>query len=199
MMHDPPRHRDRQLLLTRGHLYALAAMSVALSLVTFFLGIQVGREQRPPVPEQVARPLVDADARSGDLEVLLNKVDQRQPNSQPLQFPASLPVSTPPPATPGEGAIVPPGAPAPPQGGVLPHGGFAIQLGTMPSSAAADAELARLDKAGLGAYWVTSIVDGQPVIQVRVGGFSSEKVALESLTSVANTAGARGAKVVPAP
>lgn len=199
MMHDPPRPRERQLLLTRGHLYALAAMSLALSVLTFFLGVQIGREQAPPAPEQLAHPLVEAEARTADLEVLLNKVDQRQPGSQPLQFPASLPVSTLPPAVPGEGAMVPPGAPVLPQGGVLPRGGFAIQLGTASSSEAADQELERLNKAGVGAYWITNIVDGQPTIFLRVGGFSSEKLATDSLVSVANTAGARNAKVVPAP
>lgn len=199
MMHDPPRPRDRQLLLTRGHLYALAAMAVALSTVTFFLGVQVGREGAPPAPEQVVHPLVEAEARTGDLEVLLNKVDQRQPGSQPLQFPASLPISSPPPAAAGEGAVVPPGAPAPPQGGVLPLGGYAIELKTVASGAEADAELEKLKADKVDAYWVTNIVDGQPVIQIRVGGFSSEKLANESLVTVANATGSRGAKVVHAP
>ena len=87
-----PRSRtENQLSLTRGHLHALGAMSLALALLSFFLGVQVGRRQAPPAAAPVAAALLGEEAKTGNLEQLLEKVENAQVAAQPLGFPTVLP------------------------------------------------------------------------------------------------------------
>lgn len=200
MMHDPPRPRDRQLNMTRGHLYALIAMALALSVATFFLGIQIGRRDVPAATVTAATepPLVKEEARDGSLEVLLARVEQARPGSVPLEFPSVLPVTDPPPAI-GEGAVVPPAPGLAPRAGDIPKDGWALETGIFPEVNAADNEVARLRAAGLSAYRVTSLINGQPNSRVRIGGYKSEADALAAVAKVSEAAPSATPKVVKAP
>lgn len=174
MMHEPPRPRERQVALTRGHLFALAAMAVALSTVTFFLGLQVGRQQAPPA-EKAMEPLLGKEAQSGELQALLTRVDQAQPGSQPLDFPRTLPQSQAPVG--GPGAMVPATSGTPSQSDEVPQGGWALEIGVFDQVSAAQAEILRLRSSGLPAWWTNTLVDGKSVVKVRVGSYSSVEAA----------------------
>src|SRR5688500_5576899 len=96
-MQDPTRPRaTNQLPLTRNHLYALGALSLALAVLAFFVGFQTGRGKvvAPPVPP-VAK-LVPEEVARGDLEVLLAGVEQANAGDAPLGFPDELPRALPP-------------------------------------------------------------------------------------------------------
>jgi hypothetical protein len=101
MTPDAPRPRaTNQLPLTRNHLYALGALSLALAVLSFFVGFQAGKGRAAPVPvPQVAR-LVPDDVRTGDLEVLLAGVEHARGAESSLSFPAELPHTDPAPAPP---------------------------------------------------------------------------------------------------
>lgn len=195
MLKSPPHPRDRQVMLTRGHLYALTAMSLGLATVTFFLGLQLGRRDVPVVEQPTTRPLVGEEARTGDLEVLLTKVEQARPGSQPFAFPQALPQTEPPPLLGTQGAH----AGISPQNGAVPKGGWAIEVSTWKESVEADQELTRLVKQGYPAYRVTALIDGKPSHRVRIGGYPTEAKATEELAKVSSATRAAEARVVQAP
>lgn len=198
MLKDPPRPRDRQVTLTRGHLYALMAMSIALASVTFFLGMQIGRREVPTVEQPATRSLVGEEARTGDLEVLLTKVEQARPGAQPFEFPQTLPQTVPPPML-GTEAMVPAGAAISPQNGTVPRSGWSIEVSTWKEAEEADQELERLVKGGLAAYRVTALIDGRPSHRVRIGGYPTEAKAMEELEAVSKATRAAEARVVQSP
>jgi hypothetical protein len=175
--------KDNQIQLSRGHLFALGAMSVALAALSFFLGFTVAERVRAvpggSAPAGVA-PLVSAEVREGTLETLLARVATQEP--QDLAFPgelgsASLNVS---------------------EDGV-PTGGWAIQLAEHPDAAGADAQVAQLRAAGVQAYRVAGRVDGKRVERVRVAGYGSREAALAEMESVGTRLGSAAPSVVPAP
>ena len=192
MLKSPPHPRDRQVTLTRGHLYALTAMSLGLATVTFFLGLQMGRRDAPLVEKPTTRPLVGEEARTGDLEVLLTKVEQARPGSQPFAFPQALPQTEPAPT----GA---PQAGVSPQSGAVPKGGWSIEVSTWKELGEADRELERLVKQGYPAYRVTALIDGKPSHRVRIGGYPTEAKATEEVAKVSAATRAAEARVVQAP
>ena len=198
MLKAPPRPRDRQVTLTQGHLYALMAMSIALASVTFFLGMQIGRREVPTVEQPPTRALVGEEARTGDLEVLLTKVEQARPGTQPFEFPLALPRTAPPPML-GTEAMVSAGAGISPQNGKVPKSGWSIEVSTWKEAEEADRELERLVKGGLTAYRVTAMIDGRPSHRVRIGGYPTEAKAAEELAAVSKTTRAAEARVVQAP
>lgn len=217
----------QQLPLTRNHLYALGALSVALAVLSFFVGFQTGRGKVvAPPPPPIARFVPDEVAQ-GDLEVLLAGVEQATAGDVPLGFPDELPRTEVPvvPPTPLEGAAV--GAPvpaAPPApnpfpaearpgtialtggGGVvtppaadMPTSGWAIQVAEHAVEADADRYVETLQQAGLSAYKAVALVEGRSVWRVRVGGYASKDGATAALSAVSSKAGAAKATVTPAP
>jgi cell division septation protein DedD len=212
---------DRQLQLTRNHLFALGAVSLSLAVLAFFVGMQVGKTQAPPAPAlPPVAPLVGEEARTGDLEVLLAKVEQANKPNDPLAFPGELPKTDAPPAPVDPTAAVveapPPVDPfpdAPREGSAtvaagmsasavvdgVPSGGWAIQVGTRDVEADAQALVETLRAAGLDAYRVVALVDGKPTWRVRVGGYASKDGTTAALAEVSGRAGAGDATVTPAP
>ncbi len=224
---DPTHPRaSHQLPLTRNHLYALGALSLALAVLAFFVGFQTGRGKvvappPPPVAQFVPREVVD-----GDLEVLLAGVEQANVGEVPLGFPAELPrQEEPAPAPPVDGAaLAEPVAPAPPPpnpfpaearpgsvalaadpdavkppAGDIPTSGWSIQVAQHAVEADADRYVATLQAAGLPAYQAVALVDGASVWRVRVGGYASKEAAAAALAGVSSKAGATGATVTRAP
>lgn len=174
---------ERPLQLTRGHLFALGALSLALAALAFFLGVSVGRRQ-VEVPEPVVRSdvLVPEEVRSGDLEVLLAKVEATQ---QGVDFPGSLPLSPPP--------VVPDASDG------VPSSGWAIQVAVRADETDAQRLVETLRQAGLPAYRVAALVDGKPEQRVRISGYATEAVARAALTEIQARSGSAEALVVAAP
>lgn len=224
--HGPRQQGPQQVPLSRNHLYALGALSLALAVLAFFVGFQAGRGQvRAPAAPAVAR-FVSDEVASGDLEVLLARVEQATVGDAPLDFPSELPrtevpVAAPPPV--GDGEIVaevvkpPPVNPFPtearpgsaslvadapkvaPSRGDIPTTGWSIQVGEQAAEADADRQVATLQAAGLPAYKVVALMDGAAVWRIRIGGFASKDNATASLASVSSKAGAANATVTRAP
>lgn len=166
------------LTLTRGHLLALGALSLALAVLTFFLGVEVGRKQAPPPPIVEPPGLVAKEVAEGNLEELLSKAEEKQ--GQPLDFPKAL--------------IAPPIA-----ADGVPGGGWAIQVGEFPDDAGADALVAKLRGDKLAAYKIAAVVEGHPRLRVRVGGYGSRESATAAQPQVVTAAGVSDGVVVPAP
>ncbi len=95
-MSDASRPRaTAELPLTRNHLYALGALSLALAVLSFFVGFSAGRGRAVAPPSVAVAKLVPDDVRSGDLEVLLAGVEHATAADAALSFPAELPRSEP--------------------------------------------------------------------------------------------------------
>lgn len=225
----PPPRPDRELALTRNHLYALGTLALALAVLSFFVGVQVGRGEAVPAPAPPVPALVAREVREGDLQVLLANVEAANAASS-LTFPEELPKTEPPPASPdpnapppdpnapatqvaaaapavafpaperpGSAAVAPApvAAPVPPQ--EIPAGAFAVQVATRADERDAAALVETLRAAGLSAYRVPSLVDGQSVWRVRVGGYASRDAATAALPEVGARSGSADAVVTAAP
>lgn len=171
--------RSAPLTLTRGHILALGALALALAVLTFFLGVEVGRRDVPPPPPAPPAGLVPDEVKNGQIEELISKAESKQ--GAPVDFPKAL--------------VVPPdGADS-----TLPTTGFAIQVGEFPDTAGADALVQKLQAEKLRAYRVNAVVEGRTVARVRVGGFATKDAAAGSVAKVATAAGVSDGIVVPAP
>ena len=173
--------KDETIRLTRGHLFALGSMSVALAVLAFFLGFSVAVRGRPTGgnPSTVA-PLVADEVNRGSLEALLARVADL--HSGGLAFPSELES--------GDTNVSANGVPA---------GGWAIQVAEYPDRESADSLVVELRATSLTAYRVAAIVNGHRVQRVRVSGFSTREAAMSELESVGSRSGSVTASVVPAP
>lgn len=190
---------------------------MALALLAFFLGYQVGTRTVPPAPPPAVAPLISEEARSGNLEVLLNRVDEASAKNLALSFPADLPAPSEAPAPPpdpnappavappppevvrvGE-ASVPAGAAVPSVEGSVPAGGWAIEIGATPSPDEAQTWLKRLAEAELSAYRLNEVRDGVVTARVRVGGYATKAEAVAAVAAVTEVLGLGSAEVVSAP
>ncbi len=173
--------KDAAIPLTRGHLYALGAMSMALAFLAFFVGLALG--QRAPEVEAegpAVLPLVAAEVQGGSLETLLARVSEAQ--GAGVSFPAELASSAPSASVDG-----------------VPTGGWAVQVGEYPDLEGADRLVAQLREAGLPAYRVRVLVDGHRRERVRVAGYSTRESAAIAMADVASRSGSASPAVVPAP
>lgn len=215
----PARARD-QMTITKGHLFALGALSVFMATLAFFVGLKLGRGT-PPVevkPQVVA--LLDEEARSGNLEALLMRVEATQAPAQ-LVFPEALPHSDPQPAPAVEGvepepapppepvvvpdpaaegsASLPPAAVAPAASDQVPTQGWAVEIASRATVEEAAVLVESLRAAGLSAYHVEARVDGRPEHRVRIGGYHSEAAAKEAVPELRGRAGTTTATVLAVP
>lgn len=173
--------KDSTIQLSRGHLFALGSMSVALAALAFFLGFTVSERVRPA--DETAPgvpPLVAEEVRAGSLEALLARVADQQ--AADLVFPAEL-EST-------DRTVSANG---------VPTGGWAIQVAEYPDRESADRLVEQLRATSLTAYRVAAIVGGSRVQRVRVSGFNTREAAMAEVNSVGARAGSTGAMVVAAP
>jgi cell division protein FtsN len=182
---------DLQLRITHGHLAALGVTTASVAVLAFLVGVQVGR-RAAPVAEEAPAAAEDALLPDGQeaeaLARLLREVELSQGSFDPtgapaltrttLTFPSVLgEQTTAAPAKGGAGnASVAVAAPAgePPRAPSMapPVSGWAIQVGSYPTQAEAEARIAELTGHGVSAYRVAALVDGQTWHRVRVGGFS---------------------------
>ncbi len=181
-MSDPlPPRPDRALAMSRAHLFALAALAMSMSVLTFFIGVQLGRKEVPAAPTAAQAPLIRDDVRSGDLEVLLTRVEQAR-GDPTLTFPGDLPRSE-----------------LPSSSDAVPHSGYAIEVAAEPTAADAQRLVETLRAAGLAAYRVAALVDGRPEHRVKVGGYTTEESAVAAIPEVKSRAGTEHASVSAAP
>lgn len=173
--------KDSTIQLSRGHLFALGSMSVALAALAFFLGFTVAERVRPAGEAQTGvPPLVAEEVRAGSLEALLARVADRQ--AADLAFPAEL-EST-------DRTVSANG---------VPTGGWAIQVAEYPDRESADRLVEELRATSLTAYRVAAIVGGHRVQRVRVSGFPSREAAMAQVETIGARSGSAAAVVVPAP
>lgn len=213
---------ESEATLTRTRLWVLVGVAVCMSVTTFILGLQVGRRDLPAAPLPPRDALISEEARTGNLEVLLQKVSATEKEGH-LDFPQALAVSTPlaPPPELGPDGLplpvveAPPAAavltpPDPKEGagsvalggapdllGVAPADGFAVQVAAT-DRAHAQALVSELAAKGVDAYVIDAVVDGQPERRVRVGGYPSEAAATAAVAQLQEVVGGSLA-VVKAP
>ena len=204
-----------QIWITRSHLLALAVTTVCIALLSFFLGVSVGRSSAADGGSGGgAAPLVPDASQQENLEAVLRQAARKQENTADFSFQNDLPTDAvgdlPPETPPAEvGAtstapapVAAPAAPAEvidPPTGAVPSGGYAVQVGAYGSAAGADTRVTELSEAGLKAYRVTAMVDGHKAWQVRIGGFSTEGHAKEALPGLRAQLGISDLKVMAAP
>lgn len=213
---------ESEAALTRSRLWVLVGVSVCMSVTTFILGFQVGRQDLPAAPLPVRDALISEEARTGNLEVLLQKVNAAEKEAH-LDFPAELAVSPAPapepqlgpdglplPAEPAPAPTAVLAPPAPKEGsatvqahggtdriGVAPTGGYSVQV-AVTDNAHARALMDELAAKGVDAYAIDAVVDGQAERRVRVGGYASEEAATAALPALQEVVGGTPA-VVKAP
>lgn len=203
------RERD-QIWITRSHLMALGVATGCIALLSFFLGMKVGRSSASP-GEEVRPPGLVADAaRQEELEAVLREAARASPK-QDLAFPGELPSDSvgAPPAEASEAGAEQATSVAPPPGqalpaaeapvGDVPHGGWSVQVGTFASAAEADNRMAELKTGGLRAYRVATLVDGQNVWRLRLGGYKTQDEANGALPELRSRLGVSDLTVAPAP
>lgn len=228
MSEAPSLRTNGTLPITRAHLFALGAMSLTMAVLSFFIGLKLGQHDAPPSEGPVVKALLDEEARTGNLEALLMKVEAAQAQER-LVFPEELAKSAPPlpplpdpDAPPVDPTAVVEAAPKPdpivqPEvapvshaelagdkrpssaSDEVPKSGWAIQVADRADAQDAERLVATLRTAGLAAYRVEALVDGHPEHRVRVGGYSSQDAAKAALVEVGGRAGASDASVVHAP
>ncbi len=187
---------DRHIWMTRGHLAALGLMTICIAVLSFMVGLKVGRSEAPS-SEPVATTTYLPDPADGDaLETLLHEVERVRSDGADtpteLGFPDELSGTepTPPPAErapPSDSTVVAPAAgaapeaPPPPEaeGAQVPEDGWAVQIAALESATEADQLVTRLLDNGHEAYRTEALVRGTTWYRVRVGGFDSKEDAAE--------------------
>jgi len=201
----------REIWITRGHLAALGAATLAIALLAFFVGVQVGRNQvDTPALADHSTVLPDPD-REDALEALLREVESAQAASPPLAFPDTLTDGDPPPVpeTPDaedvatevraspDATQTPP--PDPPATAPVPSSGWSVQIASYESASDADARVAKLQERELKAYRVAALIRGANWYRVKVGPYSSKDEAAKARTDLARTLGTRDLMITEAP
>jgi DedD protein len=201
----------REIWITKGHLAALGTATLAIALLAFFVGVQVGRNQAE-TPALADNPTILPDLdREDALEALLREVESAQAAAPPLAFPETLTEGNAPevPEAPEEEEVptdirpapeatqTPP--PDPPKSAPVPASGWAVQIASYESASDADARVAKLQERDLKAYRVAALIRGQNWYRVKVGPYSSKDAAADARTELARTLGTRDLMVTEAP
>ena len=176
--------RPDQIWITRSHLVAIGMTTLCVAILSFFIGMSVGRSSAGGGGVPGPAPLVADAGKQEQLETLLRKVPGQGDN---FSFPKDLP------------ADVPPGAEVLAPKGDVPAGGWAVQIASFPTADEADARVAALAQAGLKAYRVAAIADGQRWFRVRVGGYATEADANKAIPDLKAQEGSEPLATTPAP
>ena len=216
-MRDISRIRgEREIWITRGHLWALAMTTSCIALLAFFVGLLLGRSELPGVDvpavageSALVPPVLEADA----LEDLLARVEAASAShvsAEVLTFPASLPKGLAAPVPEAQSfsaqeAPVPPGRnePDPPPQELLStpvaEAGWAVQVASFTNQTEAEERRVQLREKGIVPYLVTAVVDGITRYRLRVGGFPTQEEANRGADALAAKLGLDDLIVVRAP
>ncbi len=216
-MSELARQRDaRDLWISRGHLFAMAAGTFVLAATTFALGFTIGREKAPPQAPMGGgmaddRPLVELLARVeasshvyGGVE-RLTFPDILEGNAQVPELPPLEVLPTPAPtdaalATPmpvGKPVLVEPALAHNPVGDAPRDGAFTIEVSRTDDEAQAITAKERLRATGLDAWLLLEDRDGKPAWRVEVGGYVDSPAADLALTEVVTQIKAAGVIAAP--
>jgi len=176
----------RDLWVSRGHLWAMAAGVLVLTGTAFALGVVVGRGATPA-------PVVESSAVKED-EQLVELLARVEASSRPrggvedLTFPDALTGRTPRVSDAllapeshvsieGDPVEVGPGGQVHPVGDAPPPGAWTLVVAEAPDAGAAVKQRDELKSAGLDAWVWFELVDGAPKHRVAIGGFPDEAAA----------------------
>ena len=202
---------SREIWITKGHLAALGTATLAIALLAFFVGIQVGRKQVEAPPIATSDSILPDPAKEDALEALLREVEAAQAAAPPLAFPDTL--------TEGEAPKPPEEAteepietdvkpvpevkqeppPPPAQAAPVPKSGWSVQVASYDNATDADARVAKLRERELKAYRVTALIRGQNWHRVKVGSYPSKDAAAEARNKLARILGTRDLMITEAP
>lgn len=201
----------REIWITRGHLAALGTATLAIALLAFFVGIQVGRNQADtPVASDTETILPNPD-REDALEALLREVESAQAAAPPLAFPETLSEGIAPQTPPAVETEEPPTdvrpastakqapPPDPPKSAPVPSAGWSVQIASYDAAVDADARVAKLQERGLKAYRVTALIRGVNWYRVKVGAYPSKDSAAEARVKLTRILGTRDLMITEAP
>lgn len=213
-MRELNRQGQREIWITRGHLWALAFVMFFIGVLSFFVGLLYGRSQvSPGTTEASSLALVGADLERDALDELLAKLEAaavEDLQDGALSFPGTLPEGevfpAPAPAEPPEeeeavvlpGRVVPEPPPEAPEGTDKARSGWAVQLASYTTTEEADAHVLRLVELELDGYRAAAVVRGETRYRVRVGGYRSKDAAKRGLDELSATLGVSDAIVVRA-
>ncbi len=185
---------EREIWITRGHLWALAVTMACIGVLSFFVGVLYGRTSGVRVePGPAPAALISEEMEADELDLLLARVEAAsasQVEEGVLTYPGTLPEETAAelPAVVEEEPIqvlVEPGrsepeAPPPEaSNGEVPSSGWAVQVASYTDAQEAEQQLADLVGRELAAYRVAAVVDGVTRYRVRVGGYKTREAAAE--------------------
>jgi DedD protein len=201
----------REIWITKGHLAALGTATLAIALLAFFVGIQVGRSQIEAAPSENIDALLPDPEREDALEALLREVESAQAAAPPLAFPETLVEGKVPeaPETPEEAPVktevrpapevkhTPP--PEPPKSAPIPKSGWSVQIASYERVADADARVTKLQERKLKAYRVAALIRGHNWYRVKVGSYPTRDAATKARISLARTLGTRDLMITEAP
>ncbi len=205
---------QREIWITRGHLWALALSMFFIGVLAFFVGLLFGRAgESGASPDPASPALVTAELEADALDELLARVEAASVEDlqdDVLSFPGSLAESEQAPAPepevehPEPPAVVEPGrsAPEPPEEPVedtpVLRSGWAVQLASYTTVQEAEEHLQRLEVQGVEGYRLAAVVQGVTRYRVRVGGYRSVEAARAGKAELADLFGVVDAIVVKA-
>ena len=200
---------NREIWITRGHLAALGTATLAIALLAFFVGIQVGRSQVDTPSTATTETLLPNAEREDALEALLREVEAAQAAAPPLAFPETLAeggaAEVP---EPEEAEVVettvepapepePTPPPEPADASPAPKSGWSVQIASYDN--VADARVVKLKERKMKAYRVAALIRGKNWYRVKVGSYPSKDAAAKARTELARILGTRDLMITEAP
>ena len=185
----------RQIWITRGHLVTLGFTMCCIAVLSFFVGMRVGRGQAAPELTPTASSYLPDPTDQDALEALLREVERTQaeaaaraPAADDFVFPSALEGELPPPpeapdhapAAVLQVAADPDETPSAPEEGaseVPGTAGWTIQVAAFQTPEEADAQVEALQTDGLKPFRTEALVKGETWYRVRVGAFKSREAA----------------------
>jgi cell division septation protein DedD len=201
----------REIWITRGHLAALGTATLAIALLAFFIGIQVGRNQADTPQELPVDTLLPDPDKEDALEALLREVEAAQAAAPPLAFPDTLTEgeAPKPPEEPKKAIVETEVEPVPetkqeapppaPSTAPVPTSGWSVQVASYDNAPDADARVEKLRERDLKAYRVTALIRGKNWHRVKVGSYPSKDAAAKARNDLARILGTRDLMITEAP
>lgn len=205
-----------RIWITRGHLGALGVSTLAIAVLSFLVGLELGRSglvlENAPGQAATAAFLPEV-ADDQALELLLREVEQarRAEDKDPtVTFNTELarpvptitaseahPSSVVTGVEPGGQLLDPP--PTSASDSTLPTSGWSVQIASYEDLAEADLHVGRLKELGHPAYRIEALVSGATWYRVRIGGNETRAKAEDARLSLMDQLGSADLVLAPSP
>ena len=207
-MSDLPKKQER-IFITKTHLLSLSFTTLSLGLLTFAIGYKMGTSQAA-VEEQIPITLLPETSSQDTLEALLREIERKEENKEApdYSFPdenrpqpvvkSSLDKSSEVATTQLRQGDVPPPKPQFSEQ-ELPTSGWSVQIGSYKTLEEAQEKIMDLQKNNLSAYYVIAMIRGKNWYRVRVGGFTTQKIAEDGKKALERKLGEKGYITAKAP